>query len=113
MRVLALSSLAALLASCASAPPPPPERIGTAAGPPLVAVTASATATATAAPSAPAPPVVSPYFPVVVHGADGFRIYPLKTGAAAVNGYAATLLHVDDRGARLEPSLTAGVKGLE
>ncbi|MDI1435499.1 hypothetical protein [Polyangium sorediatum] len=55
----------------------------------------------------------SPFHPLIVHGQPSFRMFVLPSFVAAISGdYLSTPIRIDERGARLDSSLYAGLKGL-
>jgi len=118
--------LAALPLGCGAAqvpapiddPSPPKTAATNAAAPPSTAAPPEALPPTSEPPSAapasqknPRPP--SPFHPVVVHGQPTFRMFPLGSFVAAISGdYLSTPVRIDERGARIDGSLYAGLKGL-
>jgi len=111
---IARPSLASLLAAlllpwgCGGSPAPaPPAR-------PRAAV--ARPAPQRVSPPEPAPPdPPSPFSPVIVHGPRSLQFFPLKRfGVAVAAEYNPVPLRVDDRGARIDRGLYAGIReGLE
>jgi hypothetical protein len=113
MRSLAFVALASSLAALAACTPstPPSQPPAPTAAPVAPEASAAPNASASAAPAAPE--AASPFFPVIVHAGGTLHFHRLKHGAAVIAGeYISEPVLLGDGGARREPRLYEGLKGV-